>query len=293
MVAKGKSDRVKLTKRQQEILVQYEQGKNVYEIASELKITRQAVEKHLKACQKKGWLPMVAKNMVSYAPATNLWRVHGLHFVIRPYYFTDKYKKNLKKLGGYNIRFSHWRVILHKDIIELRQIAGHEYHAKTQDMVLDKMQNSFDRDLARMESTYGFRVRKDRRQGVRICRIHLVRGDSVISKNTDEHVSFYNKLGERFLIVDKSKGGFDHEGVHPLTHKLDMENIEKMLQDYSDESSPRPMEVWKAVAALVELQHQSDVINRDTAANINSIVKLMLPPKPTTEPKRERIDYVI
>ena len=281
MVAKSKLDRVKLTKKQQDVLVKYESGLNIYEIAAELNITRQAVQKHLKAAEKKGWLQMVAKKGVAYAPATySKWRIHGLHFVLRPYYCTDRYHRNLDKMGGYNIRFKNWRIIMHKDIIELRQIKNHEYIGKTTDDALDKMQRALDIDIQRMQQIYGFRVQKDRRQAIKLCRIHLVRGNSVIAKNTKEYQVFYNKLGERFLLVDRSKGGFDHEAVHTKTHKLDMENIEQMLQDYSDESSPRPEIVWQVVASVVKAQRESAELHKEAAAGLLSIVSMMKPQEP-------------
>lgn len=277
MVAKHDLTRKDLTIKQKTTLEAYLSGKSVYDIASDLKITRQAVEKHLRACQKKGWLHMVAQKRVASPPATYLWRIHGLHFLVRPYYFTDKYQKNLKKLGGFNIRYSNWRIILHRNQIELRQIAGHEYVGKTQDEVYERMIEAFSRDLLRIEQIYGFRSEKQRKQSVRLCRIHLVKGNSPISKNTKEHMAFYNKLGERFLLVDKSKGGFDHEGVHADTHRLDMENIENMLQDYSDQSSPRPQEVWQILSAIIKYQKDAQALHRDTAATLNIIVKMLQP----------------
>jgi hypothetical protein len=266
-----------LTKKQKKVLRSYNKGKSVYDIAAELKISRQAVEKHLNACIKKGRLQMVAKKRVAYPHATYLhWRIHGLHFLCKPWYYMDKYHKNLDRVGGFNIKYKHWRLILHRNSIEIRQIRNHEYKGHTQEQVTNKLIEGFDADLAKMEQIYGFKVRKERKQNIRLCRIHLVKGDSALSKSTDEFIRLYNKLGECYLIIDKSKGGHDHEYVNTNTHKIDADTLEPVFQDYLD-NCPRPLEVWQIVKALADKLDDITHLQRESASILFTVVKMLQP----------------
>lgn len=213
------------------------------------------------------------------------WRLHNLHFVIKPFYFYPRYERMRDSLGGYSIEYRDWTVTFHEEVIEVREKKFHDFRDKDKFKSLAKGSDSFNRTLRELESKYGFIAGKEGKANIRLVDHHLAHVNSDFSKNVadDEHILIKGFDGKVWLCFDKSTGIKEEEYVHSKRAVSDSEIMSPMLNEVREHYIEYKEHLTlKSVMALIK---DLTVQNQETACGLNAVVELIKPKKLDEEVK--------
>ncbi len=153
-----------------------------------------------------------------------LWRYHGLHFTIEPYYFYPRYKKHIGKI---NVPNGKWLVSVHENMIEFRLKKNHNIKHVDRWQCIRDTRDAFNKTLYYVSQDYGFEYIKDRKSCITCVNGHLAQTDSDIAETRKgKHLLLYGDDGKSWFEIDFSET-FEHEYRHPKRHVGDADRIEK------------------------------------------------------------------
>jgi hypothetical protein len=132
-----------------------------------------------------------------------------------------------------------------------------------------KAQNSFERIMAELSTKYGFEAWKEGKANIRLVNQHLALNGSTLAKEHKEYMQIEGRDGRLWFTIDNSKG-FEHEYRHPQAAVSDSEKVEPYFNDMRDRAPP-------TLSELAILIGQIAAQNKETAAGLNAITRLLLP----------------
>lgn len=258
---------------------------------------RQAVDRIIRDLKKKGHVVNVVKDRQHFTPHVSMrqhipvisgekrqhisprnnhaWRFHGLHFVVKPYYFFPRYHKIRQKLGNYAIPWRDWEIKLHSEMIEIQLKSGRDFASKDKWEALRKANDSFSRSLFELSEKYGFAVWKEGKANIRLVNQHLASNPSDIARASKaNYIALRGVDNKIYFTFDKSKG-LEHEYRHPEEAVVDSEKIEPYIDDWRYRQPPTNTELAHMMKEIIR-------INKDTAGGLNAVVtfiKSQLPEK--------------
>jgi transposase len=225
----------------------------------------------------------------------NLWRFHGLHYVIKPYYFTKKYQNTRTTLGNSGINYGNWVFKFHSNTVEVQLKAGCDFTDADKWRSIRKAERDFNRYLHMAEQRYGFKVFKEGKCNIRLVNQHLAFTESDVAKAVDsEYIKIKGQDGKVWFLIDQSKGIDEHEYVHPQDAVEDSERIEPYLDDLRKNSPPTNSELGGRLDRIEGLLLNIAKAQYNSVLQIDSLVKMLSPAKPdeSEKSKLEPMEYV-
>lgn len=298
-------DYLVITAKQAAVLALLKEGLNQSQIAKKIGISPPAVSKLVKKLKKKasnlegltGGLTLTPPSQsqgVNFCPKNTPliscgtlknWRYHGLHFVIKPYYFFPRYKKIRKEKGNYGIEYRDWIIKLDNDMVQMQTRPLIDFADPDKWKVIRMAQDSFNRALREVSERFGFKVWKEKKANIRLVNGHLSRNPSeVANARAGEYLAIRGHDGKIWFTIDKSDGA-EHEYRHPDRHLTDSEKIEPYFNDMLYDNPPKLTELS---CILRELMRQ----NQETAAGVSAIVELLRPREVVPKKPGDRPDYI-
>lgn len=222
----------KLTNKQAEVLsLILNEYMNPNSISIRLETSRQNIYQIISKIRKKGYLSTQNFNALQKAthvkPLSSSWSYHGLHFLVKPYYFYPRYFKNL---SAYGVQYGDWVFKLHKDVVEVQSKSLVEFTDKDKFRAIKKAESSFNKALVQACCRFGFEVYKEGKANIRLVNHHLEFGNSDVAKGSKEHYfRIRSEQGKTWFLVDMSKGTLNHEYVDEVVP--DSERLEPFFND--------------------------------------------------------------
>lgn len=235
------------------------------EIARRLRTSKQNVNQIVQRLRKYGVLDRQSQGALlrrggvtqSKLLTTAKWRIHKLHFVIKPYYFEPRYHKIRKTKG--NIFYSgDWRIVLHEDMVEFQNRDLVDFQDANKWSAIDKATTSFNKQLTIESNRYGFHVWKEGKANVRIADQHLeVSGSGVArGRKVEAYLAIRGEDNRVYLTFDKSKGTINHEYVGGAIGVSDSEKFEPYFNSIRLHPHYLPHEQKAMLDAILLLQER-------------------------------------
>jgi len=294
----------KLTQREVEVYeLISEDFLTTQQISSRLQVSIRWVNKIKLDLKKKGYLdvsgfissknptPVSLNGFKDHKITIKQWRLHKLHFLIKPYYFFPRYHKIRKEKGNYGINYREWMIKLHSDTVEVQLQAKEDFKDPDKWQAVLKCDYSFNRMLREVCNKFGFSVWKEGKANIRMVDHHLARNPSEIANARDgEHMIVRGEDGRVWFSIDKSKGA-EHEYTHADRALTDSETVEPYLNDWLYKNPPKNSDLSSFIMATQKQLGDLTQAQFHTQQQIQQIVTI-LTPQQAQESKIERVDYV-
>jgi len=162
------------------------------------------------------------------------WRIHGLNFVIKPYYYHKKYYQILEKVGNFGIRFSQFTVMLYKDRVRIQSGKGISWQDPDKFKAILKAEDSFNNFLTYVSRYLGFDYDKEGRIAIKLVSSELALENSDFSKAYQDQTGqsklfVYGEDGKVYFKIDKSNV-LEHEYIGKDSF-MNSERLEPYLND--------------------------------------------------------------
>lgn len=260
-----------LTLKQAEIrALYYEDGLTQENIAHRLKISKMAVCKHLKAIRKKQGLPKLKKttrknrftksesgayNPPKSKPIENksFVRLHGLHFVVVPYYISDFYRLLIRTKQNVIPFFHGWRIELNRENIEMISLEDSFWIGSRRFEAFASAFKDFNKCLIRLENRLKVGIIKQDYMNIRLCKQHIAVVKDGVSQSIDDekgYVTLFNEEGEAWFTWDWSKDEPEWETIHPQDAKIDHDTCQKYFGDWKQNNPPTNSELFKLMSMM-------------------------------------------
>lgn len=267
-----------LTETQREVLYLYNvEGLTTDQIATRRGTSKRAARKMVQKLREKGLLNLAnVQEKITPPPcqpkrnfsAKKFWRLHNLHFVCNPYYFTPKYHRVIEDLGNEGVYYRKWLLKFHKDMVELQLRSDRDFRAGDKWACLRKMREDLHKTLFEVGNKYGFRVFKEGKCNVRLVNQHLALTNSELSQEYEENHLLIrdSRDGKVYFEIDNSLGMREHEYRHPVKAVQDSEVFEPFFNSlrHHFEDSGEVFTLDKLFSSLQEVV----VSQQETTRNI-------------------------
>lgn len=242
----------KLTLKQAEIKrLYFEENLTVTAIANRLLIAKPTVSIHLRRIMKKERDLSPEKRIIynrltksdsgiDSPPQNRLTNsgsychVHGLHFVVYPYYYSKKYSDLIKKRLNVISSFYGWRIELNKENIEVISLPNTRFIGIDRFEATAKAFNDFNKIISKLENRLYVRILKNDYMNIKLCKQHIatVKDGVALSLDKENVIVLYNREGEAWFMFDRSKDVPEWETVHALTARLDYDTVNRYIGDF-------------------------------------------------------------
>lgn len=256
-----------LTKKQEEIKqLYYDERMTMEQIASRLKISRagvhyhvQAINKklHLKSGKKRNYLQyLTSKESGGYNPGEGfknvLVRIHGLHFVVIPYWMSDLYRRLYETKENVIPSFHGWRVELNRENIEIISLEETSFYGKDRYEALDGAFNELNKTIIRLENRLKIGIIKPDKMNMKMTKIHIatLRDGVATSVQDDRTIMLFNKEGQAWFAWDQSKDEPEWEAIHSMTAKMDYDTLQTYFGDFKENKPPTNTELLRLLAQM-------------------------------------------
>jgi len=272
----------KLTPTESEVLDMISSGFHTpREIAIRRGTSRQAVYKTINRLREKGEISQVNHRVdktqctshTTFISNGNQIRLHGQEFNIRIIYKSENY---IKKLNQTNLLFIDGNTIrLYKNSIEV--YSGNSFMGKDAQEATAKSFKYWQKLFTRIELDLKIIILKHRSENIKHVKSHYAEINNELAKHyeiTGDKIKIKAREDNKvWFTIDNSYNLREAETMHPTTAKRDMQEvIAPFFNDLRDNNPPKLSEIMQTISQIVEM-------NKETAAGLNSIVKLLTPPK--------------
>lgn len=241
-----------------------------FDIANRRGTKERIVKRHIQKIKEKGFdktkstlstlLDMPIIKDVSVLP-DRYYRLHNLHFIIRPYYFYPKYK-NVER--GFGIPFKRWTVTFNKHNIELQLKKKQSFDSIDINECRRLAHSELNVTLIRLGMKYGFEVFKDGKCNIELVNHHFAEVRNGIAVKLKGKKLKISEDGEVWAVADQSIGVPEFETVDPLLATDDMKKLEGHYNAMRVEGSPNVTDLSKiAKQTLQAVQYNAKNINQN------------------------------
>lgn len=284
----------KLTKKEQEILTLLTtEFLTVKQVALRRQTSVQSVYKIKKKLEKKGVLTKqfkkVEKKRCGFKPFRALGvRLHGQEFNVKLLWKSPKYKEYIGKLvyiDGNTVR-------CYRDSVEV--YGNVSFEGVDEQRATAESLKYWQRFFSLLESDLKVIVVKPRKNNIELVRAHYAEINNEMAREAEvsgEHIRiFAREDGKLWFVIDNSFNLFEAETQHRETSKRDMMIVRKHLNDWRDNDPPSSSELMSMLGEVVLLIKEQASVNKETAAGINAVVKLLEIQKLQNVPKVGKVD---
>lgn len=186
------------------------------------------------------------------------------------------------------------RVVVHRQLVEVYAREGVVFYGVSEDEAQTAAMEFFERLGRRLENDLNCILIKPRSQNWEIVKAEwATEGSNVARRHIEEGVKlevFATEDGHRWLWGDWSKQEPEHE-TGGSTGKVDSQEVNKHLNDWRDFHPPTNSQLFGMLQRVLELQVQTAEFQKEQAAGLATIIKLMQPPEQPKMPEGRRPDY--
>jgi predicted DNA-binding protein YlxM (UPF0122 family) len=229
----------KLTKTEQEVLEMYDVKKYSVNLISKRRgTTPRAVYKILRVLKQKGWLEKHGSQNTtpSITPISKrYYRLHNLHFIVTPYYFYDRFKKEVGKI----VHYDKWVIKINSTTLEFQTKRKKSFNSTDINETSRLSRESIYKAIRYIENETGCEVLKDRKMNIELVNHHIAEVNNGIAKNLkNKKLEISDEQGVVWCIVDMSLNIPELETVHPKQATDDMRSLEKHFKSMRVPDSP-------------------------------------------------------
>lgn len=247
-------------------------------IAIRRKTTQQAVSKIIVKLKEKGYLKQGYQRVVkidrTLQPHNHQIRLHGQEFHINILFKDNRYKSIMGKSNLLYVDGN--QISLYRNAVEVRSgqvFWGDDVHKAT-----SRSMKYWDRFLIRLENRLKILLIKHEKFNVKIVKHHYAEINNGLAKDLyikSEKIRIYaNEDGKLWFTIDNSFNLHEAEFQHPDTAIQDAaDKIVPFFNDIRDRFQRPPL-----MSELMVMLHQAMEINKETAAGLNIIAKMLKPP---------------
>jgi len=207
------------------------------------------------------------------------WRVHNIHYIIKPYQFSPKYSQII----GHTVDWREWKVKFHKERIEIQLRSKEDFSDVDKYKAIREADDSFERTLFQLQNQYGFQAWKEGKANIKLVNQHIARTPSGIADTREgkEQLRIRKREdGKTFFLTDKSKTA-EHEYTHPKDNFDDSEKVEPYLNDFLENQPPTNSQIMNIINQQTTIITESIKINKETASGLNAVVTFLKSQLPT------------
>jgi ASC-1-like (ASCH) protein len=283
----GEVDFPELTPKQRDVYdLFYNQGFTITSIANSRKITYNAVRKTIKQLIKKGAIEtgfkqgskkempiIMTPQQIEQFVDELYFRLHGLHFIVTPYYFYERYN-SVKR--GFGVPFANWKFTFNTKNIEVQSERGYSFDSKDMDECMRLCQDSLTEILLKAGTKYGFEVFKEGRVSIRLVNHHLAEvrnGIAVMMQG--KKLKIEGKDGKVWLTIDNSTKDPELETIDPLRALDDSRILRPYFEDMRDNHPPTNSEINQNLATTTKLVNTFVETKEGLEKNIMSHLELL------------------
>lgn len=256
-----------LTKKQQEIKKLFiEEKLSVTEISSRLQISKASVCKHLNLIKKKLGIGKGPNRIIfnrltnsdspPYSPPESFKnisvRLHGLHFLVIPYWKSGQYEQLLKQKQNVIPSFYGWRIELNRENIEIVSLETTDFIGNDRYEAFALAFKSLNQCILRLENRLKIGILKNDYMNMKMVKMHIaVMKDGIAQSVQDnKRVMLFNKEGEAWFSWDMSKNEPEWEAIHSIDAKIDYDLVKKYIGDWKDNGPPTNTELLQLITKL-------------------------------------------
>lgn len=229
-----------------------------------------------------GWGSRNSKGVAKGVASSEVWRVEAQQLKVRIISGSDSYARMLRS-GNLVQDFEGCQLRLYPEMIEIYSRV--HFFGSDVNAAYARSLEFWDGFGRRLENQFKIILIKPRANNwlfVKGCEVALQ--GSEIARQAEVDGSrirlFARDDGKLWFSCDWSNGkakGYEHETHHPVRGKLDAERIERQLWDWSLNDPRTNSELDSLVSRLVEASVRQAELNKETAAGLSAVVKLLYP----------------
>ncbi len=263
----------------------------VKQITIRRRCTTQSIYKIIKQLRKKGAISRnfkrVAKTEGTMQPQPHKIRLHGQQWHIKILHKDTRHKNNI----GKNIELDGNTVLLHTSAISI--YSNVSFFGKTVETATLRSMRYWNRLFKRLESLINLILIKPKSHNITLVKAHYAEVDNEMAKEHEiKGIKFHARTtndGKCWLEIDNSFNFHELETTHPKTSMDDMQKVVRQVNDWRDTDPPTNSELKDIITMIAQE-------NKETAAGVNNIVKIIQILIPKEEVKGEveigKADYI-
>lgn len=273
---KLKGDSPKLTKKEQQVLTLLTTDfLTVKQVALRRHCSVQAVYEIKKRLEKKGVLSRTFKNLEKKRCTFKGFgvRLHGQEFNIKLLWQSPVYKRYVGKL----LFFDGNSVRCYKNSVEVygkKSFEAEDEHKATAESLV-----YWERFFSVLENDLKVLLVKPRKNNIELVKAHYAEVNSEMAREAEvsgEKIRIYARDdGKLWFMIDNSFNLFEAETQHRDTSKRDLGIVRKHLNDWRDNDPPTLSETMRVLDTFALLLREQAEVNKETAAGLNAVVKLL------------------
>lgn len=228
------------------------------QIAYRREVSVQSVYKIIKNLKEKGAINQqdlqgLKKSTHVIKKGLKIWRYHGLHFLVKPFYFFPRYYKYKDRGNLYN--YGDWVFKLHNKNIEVQSKALIDFCDTDKYKAIKKGEDSFNKALNHASNRFGFEIYKNGNLNIKLVNHHLAYGKSDIAKSTGEnYLRVKGEDGKTWFMIDKSKGFIEHEYIGK-----DILSNSETVEDFFNDIKKGQWTDFKQIIYLMTTEYSNNI----------------------------------
>jgi hypothetical protein len=235
-----------LTEKEQRVMSLIEtENLSTSKLARRLKLSQGRVSQIKHSLEEKGYLGLNKNlNPMPMVMPSKYFRLHDLHVITKPYYFYDRFKKDI----GKSYYYDKWHIFINTENIEFQTKKKASFDSIDIDECVRDFRASLERAIANVQDTAGCEILRDRRLNIKLVNQHIAEVNNGIAKLVkDKKLEITDENGEVWLVVDKSNKALELEEVHPIKAVDDAHKLEPHMNAMRKENSPTVIDLGKCI----------------------------------------------
>ena len=285
-----------LSKRQHQVLdMLTKEFETPQRIAVRLQISHQAVYKLINKIRKKGYISrgysrglQKIQTTTQLNPSKNLKngiRLHDQEFNIKILYGSRQYKSALKNKNLFYLDDNTIR--LYNQSIEVYSNPHRSFLAEDEQRATALSIQYWNKIFARLEAKLNIILIKGETTDIKQVNGHFSEINNELAEDCNKKQAklriYSREDGKLWFSIDNSWDLNEAETLHPGTAKQDMRNVKRFFNDIRDNNPPTLSEVMITIKQTID-------INKETAAGLNAVTRLLGLGKGNVNDKQQTIE---
>lgn len=249
------------------------------QISIRRKTTLSATYKHLRNIKKKGYdksekIRSSKLPMHSIMPTgKKYFRLHNLHLKVTPYYYYDRYKKNI----GKPIFLGKWIIHVNTYNLEFQTKKKQSFDHKNIDKANNLARENLYYDIIpKIEERTGCEIIKDDKLNIKLVNHHIAEVRNGVAKLVeDKKLKILDDDGKVWVIIDKSLKTPELETVDPILAIDDQKLLQRHFNDLRKHDPMTNYELQLNLSDIVKTMQKIVDTNLETATRTNVLADHM------------------
>jgi len=240
------------------------------------------IKKKLGSCPPPGCPPLYKGKG---CPPDEEIRLHGEQYVARILYRFPRYDKVRKNSPMITIKG--FKLKLNKRTVEIYSL--NSYMGKDASEATMKSLNHLSEIIKYIENDVGAVIIKDRYHNLRRVKAHYSEINNELAQDCEKKKEkikiFAREDGKLWFQIDNSFNLHEAETQHPATAKEDIDKVKVFFDDLRELDG-------LVMSDILKVMRESVLINKETAAGLGAVVKMLAPREPAEPERLGEADYI-